>query len=293
MAILVGPETRVVCQGMTGRAGTFHAARMLSYGTKLVAGVTPGKGGRMHLDLPVFDRVADAVRETGANASIVFVPPTGAAAAILEAIDAGVELVVCVTERVPVLDVVRVRQALEGSKTRLVGPNTQGILVPGVTQIGVMSTVDARPGRIGIVSRSASLTSEIVLQTTLAGLGQSTTIGVGGDPIHGVGLKDCVELFIDDPETDGIIVIGEIGGNEEEEVAAIVKRVRSPKPIVGYVAGRHAPPERRMGHAGAFATGAGGGAAHKIAVLRGAGVRIVNDASRVGETMRKALAGED
>ena len=293
MAILVGPETRVVCQGMTGRAGTFHAARMLSYGTKLVAGVTPGKGGRMHLDLPVFDRVADAVRETGANASIVFVPPTGAAAAILEAIDAGVELVVCVTERVPVLDVVRVRQALEGSKTRLVGPNTQGILVPGVTQIGVMSTVDARPGRIGIVSRSASLTSEIVLQTTLAGLGQSTTIGVGGDPIHGVGLKDCVELFIDDPETDGIIVIGEIGGNEEEEVAALVKRVRSPKPIVGYVAGRHAPPERRMGHAGAFATGAGGGAAHKIAVLRGAGVRIVNDASRVGETMRKALAGED
>ncbi len=293
MAILVGPETRVVCQGMTGRAGTFHAARMLSYGTRLVAGVTPGKGGRTHLDLPVYDRMADAVRETGADASIVFVPPTGAAAAILEAIEAGVGLVVCVTERVPVLDVVRVRQALEGSRTRLVGPNTQGILVPGVTQIGVMSTIDARPGRIGIVSRSASLTSEIVLQTTRQGLGQSTTIGVGGDPIHGIGLKDCVELFIDDPGTDGIVVVGEIGGDEEEEVAALVKRVRPSKPVVAYIAGRHAPPERRMGHAGAFTSGTDGGAAHKIAVLRGAGVRIVNDASRVGETIRRALAGED
>ncbi len=293
MAILVGPDTRVVCQGMTGRAGTFHAARMLSYGTKLVAGVTPGKGGRTHLDLPVFNDIAEAVRETGANASIVFVPPLHAAAAILDAIAAEVPLVVCVTERIPVLDVVRVRQALAGSKTQLIGPNSQGILAPGITQIGVMSTVDARRGSIGIVSRSASLTSEIVLQTTLAGLGQSTTIGVGGDPIHGIDLKTCVELFIADPDTEGIIVIGEIGGSEEEEVAALVKRLRPSKPIVAFVAGRHAPPERRMGHAGAFATGTDGGALTKIAVLRGAGVRIVNNASIVGDTMRRALAGED
>ncbi|MBA4173210.1 MAG: succinate--CoA ligase subunit alpha [Hyphomicrobium sp.] len=292
MAILVGQETRVMCQGMTGRAGTFHAGRMLSYGTELVAGVTPGKGGRTHLDLPVFDRVSDAVRETGANASIVFVPPASAAAAILEAIEAEVPLVVCVTERIPVLDIVRVRQALEGSKTQLIGPNSQGILAPGIAQIGVMTTVDARPGRIGIVSRSASLTSEIVAQTTRAGLGQSTTIGVGGDPIHGIDLKTCVALFLDDPETDGIIVIGEIGGTEEEETAALVRRLRPSKPIVALVAGRQAPPERRMGHAGALTTGTGGGAAHKIAVLRGAGVHIVNDASAVGETMRSAIAGE-
>lgn len=293
MAILVGPETRVICQGITGRAGTFHAARMLSYGTKLVAGVTPGKGGRTHLDLPVFGTVADAVRETGANASIVFVPPQQAAAAILEAIEAELTLVVCVTERVPVLDAVRIRQALEGSKTQLVGPNSQGVLAPGIAQIGVMSTLDARPGRVGIVSRSASLTSEIVLQTTLAGLGQSTTVGVGGDPIHGIDLATCVQLFLDDPETDGIVVLGEIGGTEEEEVAALVKRIRPSKPIVGFVAGRHAPPERRMGHAGAFASDSGGGALHKIAVLRGAGIRIAADASEVGETMRRALAGED
>lgn len=293
MAILVGPDTRVVCQGMTGRAGTFHAARMLSYGTKLVGGVTPGKGGRTHLDLPVFETIGEAVRETGANASIIFVPPLHAASAILDAIAAEVPLVVCVTERIPVLDVVRVRQALANSKTQLIGPNSQGILAPGITQIGVMSTVDARRGRVGIVSRSASLTSEIVLQTTVAGLGQSTTIGVGGDPIHGIDLKTCVELFLDDPETDGVIVIGEIGGSEEEDVAALVKRVRPSKPIVAFVAGRHAPPERRMGHAGAFATGSDGGAPSKIAVLRGAGVRIASNANNVGETMRRALSGED
>lgn len=293
MAILVGPDTRVIGQGLTGRAGTYHASRMIAYGTRFVANVTPGKAGQRHLDMPVLASVREAVKETGGNASLVFVPPQHAAAAMIEAIEAEIPLVVCVTERIPLLDMVRVKEALAGSKTRLVGPNSQGILAPGICQLGVMTTVNARPGAIGIASRSASLTSEIVAQLSAAGLGQSTTVGVGGDPIHGVGLKDCVELFIDDPETDGIIVIGEIGGNEEEEVAAIVKRVRSPKPIVGYVAGRHAPPERRMGHAGAFATGAGGGAAHKVAVLRGAGVRIVNDASRVGETMRKALAGED
>lgn len=293
MAILVGPDTRVLCQGMTGRAGTFHAARMLSYGTHLVAGVTPGKGGRSHLDLPMFDTVAAAIKETGANASIVFVPPSAAAAAILESIDAGIGLIVCVTERVPVLDIVRVRQALEGSSSRLIGPNSQGILAPGIAQIGVMSTVDARPGRVGIVSRSASLTSEIVLQTTRAGLGQSTTVGVGGDPVHGLDLKTCVELFLADPDTDGIILVGEIGGSEEEETATLIRQLRPEKPIVALIAGRQAPAERRMGHAGALTTELGGGAAHKAAILRGAGVRIVNDASAVGETMRRALAGED
>jgi len=293
MAILIGADTRVICQGMTGRAGTFHGARMLSYGTKLVAGVTPGRSGRTHLDLPVFGTVAEAMAETGANASIVFVPPLAAASAVLEAIEAEIPLVVCVTERIPVLDVVRIRQALAGSKTRLIGPNSQGILAPGLAQIGVMSTVDARPGRVGIASRSASLTSEIVLQTTRAGLGQSTTVGIGGDPVHGLDLKTCVELFLYDPDTDGIIVVGEIGGTEEEEVAALARRNRPSKPIVAMVAGRHAPPERRMGHAGAFTTGTSGGAPDKIALLRGAGVRIVNDPSAVGEAMRRALSGED
>lgn len=290
MAILIGPETRVVCQGLTGRTATFHCARMMSYGTQMVAGVVPGKGGRSHLDLPVFDRVAEAVAATTANASIVFVPPNNAAAAIIEAIEAELPLVVCVTERIPVLDMVRVRQALAGSKTRLVGPNSQGILVPGIVQLGVMSTVDARPGRVGIVSRSASLTSEVVLQTTRAGLGQSTTVGVGGDPVHGLDLKTCLELFLDDPGTDGIIVVGEIGGSEEEEAAELVSCLKPKKPIVALVAGRHAPPERRMGHAGALTTGSSGDAASKIEALAAAGARIAPNASLVGETMRLALA---
>ena len=217
MAILVDANTRVVCQGITGRTATFHCARMQSYGTKLVAGVVPGKGGRNHLDVPVFDRLSEAIEATKANASMLFVPPANAGAAIIEAIEAELPLIVAVTERIPVLDMVRVRQALAGSKTRLIGPNSQGILAPGIAQLGVMSTVDARKGRIGIVSRSASLTSEIVMQTTRAGLGQSTTVGVGGDPVHGLGLAQVVELFLADPDTDGIIVIGEIGGTEEEE----------------------------------------------------------------------------
>lgn len=290
MAILVTPDTKVLCQGLTGRAATFHCGRMLSYGTPLVAGVVPGKDGRTHLDLPVFGTVAAAREATGANASIVFVPPANTAAAIIEAIEAELELIVCVTERVPVLDMVRVRQALRGSRTRLVGPNSQGLLAPGLAQIGVMSTVDARPGRIGIASRSASLTSEVVLQTTRAGLGQSTTVGVGGDPVHGLGLRDAVELFLDDSGTDGVIVIGEIGGNEEEEVADLVAARRPDKPVVALIAGRHAPPERRMGHAGALATGGTGSARHKIASLEKAGVVVARDASLVGRTMREALA---
>jgi succinyl-CoA synthetase alpha subunit len=292
MAILIGPETRVLCQGITGRTATFHCARMLSYGTNLVAGVVPGKGGRSHLDVPVFDTVKQAVEATGANASIVFVPPANAAAAMIEAIEAELPLVVCVTERIPVLDMVRVRQALDGSKTKLVGPNSQGILAPGLAQLGVMSTVDARRGRIGIASRSASLTSEVVLQTTRAGLGQSTTIGVGGDPVHGLDLKTCVGLLLDDPETDGVIVVGEIGGTEEEDAASLISRLKPRKPVVALVAGRHAPPERRMGHAGALMTGKGGRAERKIEALRAAGVRIAPNASLVGETMRQALAAQ-
>lgn len=291
MAILVGPETKVICQGITGRTATFHCGRMLSYGTNLVGGVVPGKGGRKHLDLPVFDRVQEAVEATQADASIVFVPPENAAVALIEAIEAEMGLIVCVTERIPVLDMIRVRQALAGSKTRLVGPNSQGILAPGATQLGVMSTIDAKKGRVGVVSRSASLTSEIVLQTTLAGLGQSTTVGVGGDPVHGMDLKSCVELFLDDPETDGIIIVGEIGGSEEEEAAEAIKSSAKKKPIVALIAGRHAPPERRMGHAGALATAGGSGTADsKIAALQAAGVIIAPDASQVGQTMRKALA---
>ncbi len=289
MAILISPETKVLCQGMTGRAATFHCGRMQSYGTKLVAGVTPGKGGQRHLDLPVFNTVVEAVEDTGADASLVFVPPSNAASAIIDAIEAELSLVVCVTERVPVLDMVRVRQALEGASTVLIGPNSQGLLAPGIAQLGVMSTVDAKPGRIGIASRSASLTSEIVAQTTEAGLGQSTTVGVGGDPVHGISLAGCVERFIDDPQTDGIIVVGEIGGFEEEEVAKLVGRVRPSKPVVALVTGRHAPPERRMGHAGALATVGSGSAQAKIDALEDAGVIIAPHAGSIGETMRAAL----
>lgn len=290
MAILVGPQTKVLCQGFTGRTATFHCGRMLSYGTDIVAGVVPGKGGRQHLDRPVFDTVADAMAQTGANASVVFVPPANAAKALIEAIEAEIGLIVCVTERVPLIDMIRVRQALKGSNSVLVGANSQGVLAPGIAQIGVMSTVDARPGRIGIASRSASLTSEIVLQTSEAGLGQSTTVGVGGDPIHGIDLKTCVDLFLDDEATDGIVLIGEIGGSEEQEAARLIADRKPDKPIVALITGRHAPPERRMGHAGALARiGSMATAQSKIETLKEAGVIVVENASRVGETMRDAL----
>jgi succinyl-CoA synthetase alpha subunit len=262
---------------------------MLSYGTRIVGGVTPGKGGRRHLDLPVFDTVAEAVAATGANASLVFVPPDKAAGAMIEAIAAGVPLIVCVTERVPLLDMVRVRQALDGTRTRLVGPNSQGVLAPGVAQLGVMATASARRGSIGIASRSASLTSEIVAQVTRAGLGQSATVGVGGDPVHGLTLGQCVELFAKDGETEGIVLIGEIGGSDEEQAAETVARLRPGKPIVALVAGRHAPRLRRMGHAGAFTSERTGSADHKIEALRAAGVLIAPNAHNVGELMREAL----
>jgi succinyl-CoA synthetase alpha subunit len=290
MAILVGTHTRALCQGMTGHAGRYHTQRMIAYGTKIVGGVTPGKGGTTAIDLPIFDTVREAKDATGANASVLFVPPLNCAAAIIEAIEAEIPLLVCVTERVPVLDMVRVRQALEGSRTRLIGPNSQGILAPGVCQLGVMSTVAARRGGIGIVSRSASLTSEIVAQLSTAGLGQSTTVGVGGDPIHGIDLKTCLQLFLDDPETRGVVLVGEIGGTEEEDVASYVASLRPRKPIVALVVGRHAPRERRMGHAGAFMAGGEGSAESKIAALRAAGMRIAPHASVVGDMMRQALA---
>jgi succinyl-CoA synthetase alpha subunit len=291
MAILVGANTRIICQGMTGHAGSYHTQRMIAYGTKIVAGVTPGKGGSRALDLPVFGTVRDAKAATSANASILFVPPLNAAGAMIEAIEAEIPLVVCVTERVPVLDMILVRQALEGSKTRLIGPNSQGILAPGIAQLGVMTTVNARRGSIGIASRSASLTSEVVAQVTAAGLGQSTTVGVGGDPVHGVDLKTCLELFLDDPDTHGIVLIGEIGGTEEEEAAALAARLKPQKPIVALIVGRNAPRERRMGHAGAFMDDSDGNAASKIAALKAAGIVIAPNASAIGETMRQALAG--
>lgn len=289
MAILLDADTRVLCQGMTGWAGTHHSAQMLEYGTSLVGGVTPGKGGRSHIGVPLFDTVAQAKEATGANASIVFVPPANAAAAMIEAIEAELPLVVTVTERMPMLDMVRVRDALKGSKTRLVGANSQGVLAPGVCKLGVMATGSERPGGVGIVSRSASLTSEVVAQVSQAGLGQSTTVGVGGDPLHGMTMRDCVELFLADDATEGLVLIGEIGGFEEQEVADFLADARSSRPVVALIVGSHAPRERRMGHAGALTIGASGDAASKIAALEKAGVRIATSAHLVGRTIAEAL----
>lgn len=289
MAILVGADTKVICQGMTGRAASYHMARAVAYGTQLVAGVRPGKGGTRHLDVPIFDAVSEAVAQTGADASIIFVPPDNAAAAMIEAIEAEVPVVVCVTERVPVLDMVRVRNALEGSKTKLVGPNSQGILTPKECKLGVMATADERPGSIGIVSRSATLTSEIVAQTSAAGLGQSTTVGIGGDPVHGIGFVECLKLFMEDPDTEGVILIGEIGGAEEEMAADYLKSFKDAKPVVALVAGRHAPPERRMGHAGTLTLFGRADANQKIKALRAAGAHVAPNPLAVAETIRQSL----
>lgn len=288
---LIDENTRVICQGMTGREGTFYTQRALQYGTKIVAGVTPGKGGKSHIDIPVFDTIKEAIEQEGANASIMFVPPANAADAIIETIEAELPLVVCVTERVPVLDMVRVRSALEGSKTKLIGPNSQGVLAPGKCMVGVMSTVDAIPGRIAIASRSASLTSEIVWQTSALGLGQSLTIGIGGDPVHGIGFVDCLKLFMDDDDTDGIILIGEIGGTEEQDAADFLKANKVSKPVVTLVAGRHAPQARRMGHAGTVTTFGQGNAAAKIDAFRSAGAIIAANADEIAPAMQRALAG--
>ena len=292
MTVLISKDTKLLCQGITGRAATFHMGRAVAYGTQLVAGVRPGKGGVSHLDVPVFDRVQDAVAETGADASIVVVPPANAAKAMIEAIEAEIALVVCVTERVPVMDMVAVKAALKGSKTRLIGPNSQGILAPGICKIGVMSTVHATPGTVGIVSRSASLTSEIVAQTSAAGLGQSITIGIGGDPVHGIGFVDCLKLLVADPDTDSIILIGEIGGTEEDEAAEYLHASKPAKPVLALIAGRHAPVRRRMGHAGTLSLFGSGGAAGKIKALKSAGVHIAENAATVGETMRRIASAK-
>lgn len=291
MAILVDTETRVICQGMTGTQGTFHTERAIAYGTQIVAGVTPGKGGGQHLSLPVFDNIAEAVTETGANVSVIFAPPVNAADAMLEAIEAELALVVCVTERIPVLDVLRVKKALIGSKTRLIGPNSIGIITPDACRIGVMPAPIFKRGKIGIVSRASTLTYEAVAQTSASGIGQSTCLSIGADPVHGMTFVDALELFFADPETEGVIIIGEIGGSEEEAAAEYIKTATDAKPVVAYITGRYAPTNRRMGHAGAIISGGKGDVAGKIKALENAGVHIAESPTTIGTTMRRVLRG--